>query len=204
LILTEVTWSKDVDILNHGDVAIPDTIDGMRFEIKKNAFLSISPGLKKIKLPNGITDVEGFSGFRYLEEVIMPDSVLRINSYAFEYCESLKTIKLPPKLEKIGERAFAESGLSSIVLPESLKSMSAKAFFECRDLESATIPKSLKSIPYDTFGYCEKLSTITIPDSEIDIDEEAFRGCKKIRTINGSLRTKMKLKRIIREGNKDA
>ncbi len=50
-----------------------------------------------------------------------------IGSYAFDGCSSLQSVELP-KVESIGVKAFAGSGISKVSLPETLKSMSIQCF----------------------------------------------------------------------------
>ena len=51
------------------------------------------------------------------------------------------------------------------------------AFNVCTDLTSVTIPNSVKSIGNSAFYYCKKLKSITIPDGVRDIGKSAFNMC---------------------------
>lgn len=46
----------------------------------------------------------------------------------FYDCESLKHIKLPDRLEKIGPKCFERSGLEEITVPASVKEIGGEAF----------------------------------------------------------------------------
>lgn len=57
------------------------------------------------------------------------------------------------------------------------------AFWYCSELTSVSIPNSVKSIGRLAFSYCSKLSSITIPNSVTSIDNEAFSGCYALTSI---------------------
>ena len=61
----------------------------------------------------------------------------------------------------IGYRAFLESGLTNITIPDSVTSIAAGAFQACTSLSSITIPSSVTSIGNYAFASCSNLSRIT-------------------------------------------
>lgn len=78
--------------------------------------------LEMIHLPMGMTTIT-FDMFRYcnsLKELAIPDSVTMIDEYAFIGCKKLQNIDLPTSVTSIKKRAFADSGLKSITIPDSV------------------------------------------------------------------------------------
>lgn len=65
--------------------------------------------------------------------------------------------------------------ITSIVLPDSLKSVENCAFWGCLDLESVVIPEGVTKIGDAAFHWC-KLTEITLPNSVIEIGEGVFEG----------------------------
>lgn len=81
---------------------------------------------------------------------IMPETVTLVGPKAFSFCKALKTVISSPVLETIGEYAFYNSGLTSIYLPPTLKSIEWRAFEYC-DLKKIVLPKSAKKEAYATY-----------------------------------------------------
>lgn len=79
--------------------------------------------ITKIILPDSINKIENyaFSGCSLLEEVELSSSLKSIGERAFQNCESLKTIYIPKGVKEIGPDAFTNSSLSTIVLPDSIE-----------------------------------------------------------------------------------
>lgn len=113
---------------------------------------------KKIEIPEEVwgRKVTAFSimtgSFTYLdvEEVIIPETVTRIGSYAFEGCKYLKQIKLPNQLVTIEEGCFYESGIESIVIPESVRTIGTSAFSYSK-LKEITGLENVECIGSDPF-----------------------------------------------------
>ncbi len=113
--------------------------------------------------------------------VVVPDGVIEIGAEAFygflnEFSPRFEVV-LPDSVKVIGERAFMESYLSSINLPEGLTTIEDEAFSECTQLTSIDLPDSLKTIGYAAFDYCTKLSSVTLPSGLKEIGQNAFSFC---------------------------
>ena len=55
------------------------------------------------------------------ETVVVPEGVLKINRNAFSYCEHVKQVIIPDTVREIGNGAFHDSGITSIVIPDSIR-----------------------------------------------------------------------------------
>lgn len=91
-------------------------------------------------------------------EIIIPDGITVIDSYAFETCYKITSISFPDSLTEIGD----------------------KAFMKCMGLESITIPDSVFYIGDDAFSYCDSLTSVTIPNNGIFIASNAFSNSKNV------------------------
>ena len=77
-------------------------------------------------------------------EYIIPNSVTRIDRYAFSGCSGLTTMTIPSGVTNIGRYAFSGcSGLSAITIPNSIAWIEDGAFFGCTSLNSVTMPDSI-------------------------------------------------------------
>ena len=70
-----------------------------------------------------------------LETVVLPDSLVSIDDYAFVARYGLKNITLPEGLERLGTDVFGRCALTSIRLPDSLTSVGDNPFEGCSLLE---------------------------------------------------------------------
>ncbi len=83
------------------------------------------------------------------------------------------------KVTALGISAFKDcSKLTSVNLPEGLKSIGNRAFANCTNLASISIPKSVTKIGALAFDNCSKLSTINLSKNIVHIDMNAFDNQK--------------------------
>ena len=88
---------------------------------------------------------------------------------------------IPDTVTTIGAYAFYEcDNLTSITLPEGLLSIEAYAFYKCKGLTSIVIPNSVTTIGIGAFEYCEGLYSVTIGKGVKTIGSWAFYSCTKI------------------------
>ncbi len=74
-----------------------------------------------------------------LTNIIIPDGVTSIGSYAFSSCSSLVSITIPDGVTSIGYGAFSECyKLTNIIIEDSITCISSYAFNGCSSLTSIT------------------------------------------------------------------
>lgn len=66
-----------------------------------------------------------------------------IPSSSFNYCVSLKSFSFPASITKINSSAFANSGIESIVIPDTITYIGNAAFSDCVSLIEITLPNTL-------------------------------------------------------------
>ena len=105
-------------------------------------------------------------------------------SNAFARCDSLTSVTLPDSIKSIGPGAFYGcTSLKEINIPDSVTEIGSEAFTSCEALESITIPDSVKQIGVGAFSYCEALESITIPDSVTSPLLGTFGGCDSLKNV---------------------
>lgn len=134
-------------------------------------------------IPNTITKIDGYA-FRYckkLTKVTLPKGLSVVAYKAFEYCESLKEVTIPSSVERIGGDAFRScTNLQSVTISQGVKTIGSYAFWGT-NIKKITIPSSVDNIESCAFGDTKSLSEAIIDDSDgiISVDSNAFsRNCK--------------------------
>lgn len=107
-----------------------------------------------------------------------------IGDYAFYHCSGLTSVIISNSVTSIDTSAFLGcSGLTSIDIPNSVTSIGNGAFELCKCLTSLIIPNSVTSIGDGAFELCSSLTSITIPSSVTSIDGRAFSSCSSLTEV---------------------
>lgn len=83
-------------------------------------------------------------------------------------------IVIPDNVVEIGEAAFQELPIRSVVIPNSVTSIDDYAFVACKSLANITLPDSVTHIGDYAFNNCSSLKNIIISDNIESIGREAF------------------------------
>ena len=98
-------------------------------------------------------------------EIVIPEGVTSIGSYAFYNCNSLTEITISEGVTSIGDSAFRVCiELTEITIPKSVTSIGSYAFSGCSSLMEITIPKGVTSIGDCAFFSCSGLVKITVAE----------------------------------------
>ena len=172
------------------DIVIPDTYNGLPVtEIGERAFGGLDARaryIERVVIGDSVTTI-GYAAFydcTSLTEIVIPDSVTSIGRSAFSDCTSLTEIVIPDSVTSIGYYAFDGcSSLTEIVIPDSVTSIGVSAFYDCSSLTEIVIPDSVTSIGDSAFSNCTSLTEIVIPDSVTSIGGGAFYNCTSLTEI---------------------
>ncbi|MCR5250077.1 MAG: leucine-rich repeat protein [Lachnospiraceae bacterium] len=134
-----------------------------------------------------------FKGRSELVFVSMPDTVTKIDNYAFSDCSNLEVVKLSKGLTTLGYSAFNnDDKIESIEIPKSLATTTTDVgFYEarkgpfnsCDGLKTITFEEGTTRIPNFLFAHCPGIETITIPDTVTLINDNAFLDCRNLRNV---------------------
>ena len=75
---------------------------------------------------------------------------------------------------EIGDSAFQIVSLKSVKIPDSVTKIGNWAFSMCFDLTEVTIPDSVQSIGIKAFEMCSSLNTVNFPDHMVELDSLVF------------------------------
>lgn len=110
--------------------------------------------------------------------------VTEIGYNAFEYCDELTSVVLPDGIKTIGDAAFQFcSKLGSINFPEGLVSIGYDAFWACDSLKSVVLPSTLKKLYGYAFEECPNLVSCNLPNGLEYVGEYVFAGDSLLGTV---------------------
>ena len=174
-----------------GVVILPDSVE----EVREGAFL-LCHNLHEITLPAGLIEIKYMAFCRSaLNKIDIPDSVVKIGSYAFEKCDNLEFVNISESVREIETGAFSGCNcLRDLLIPGSVTSIGLSAFSPCSALERIRVAPN--NPVYDSRKDCNAVietSTDTliigckntvIPDSVKVIGGFAFCGCQSLTSLH--------------------
>ena len=117
------------------------------------------------------------------KSIALPAGITSIASEAFRDSRRLQEITLPNALEYIGPYAFANSGLTSIVIPDGVTETGERVLANCSSLKSITIGNGMTYIPDSWAEGCTGLEELTIGKNMESISWYNFRGGAQIKRV---------------------
>ena len=153
-----------------GEVVIPDSVT----IIGANAFFYCN-GITSVVFGSGLQEIRDYSFAQcYALEHIsnLPETLTVLDDGAFDRCGNLcDSVVIPPLVTTIGERAFAECHIPSVVFSEGVTTIERGAFCSC-PIGALHIPSTLVSISPENNAYgegafhnCTRLQSITVDEA---------------------------------------
>ena len=164
-------------------VSLKDTIGRSAF-----AYCQEITGIKFAA--TSVIDVSAFQGCEALTgNLIFPDSVFTIKSWAFAYCCNVNAVSIPSTLNEIEQAAFNGCGGNFTVNSENqtysakdgiLYSSDGSTLFQCPASKTGEfkIPAYVASVGPYAFANCAKLTNVVLPEGLMFVEDNAFWGCK--------------------------
>ena len=149
---------------------------------KEAEYAVFEEGIEKIDCEFNGSGERDYSAFGCVKEITLPTTMRVIGKKA---CDSprLSKIALNEGLEVIEEEALAGTGLKSIVMPSTLKSIGSCAFQHCSYLETVVLNEGLEEIGYGAFSECEKLKKVTLPSNIMVLEDMMFSECESLKNV---------------------
>lgn len=150
--------------------------------------------LKKIKVPNGTTEIKAFSFYMCyeLEEIEIPPSVKTIGgggAETFGYCQKLKKVYISDigawcnivvdNYEAnplcYGAKLYLNNQpIETLVIPDGVKKIEAYAFQNCTDIKCLILPKSVEAIKSNAFSECTNIETVFYDGTQSEFEENVL------------------------------
>jgi hypothetical protein len=154
----------------------------------------------------GLEGSEDAKGGSFPKYSVVDDRLIAAQAY---YGDEMTSYTIPDGIEKIGDFAFARTGLTSITIPDGVEEIGYAAFYHSDGLTNVVIPNSVEEIaPYafDKTGWMNNweqsgssdflivgdgillaykgtAGEVTIPDSVRMIGADAFQGNRTIHKV---------------------
>lgn len=123
-----------------------------------------------------------FAFNKNIEEIIFPNSYVKVENNAFNNCENLINLTLSSNLVTIEASAFCYcSSLIDFELPTKLESIGSGAFNMCTSLNTLVVPESVHTIEYYAFAWCTGLKELYIHNTLENFGQGAIYSCSKLR-----------------------
>ena len=130
---------------------------------------------------------------KYRGDILIPSTVNNndtlytvtgIGSRAFYACNLLTSVTIPNSIKTIDEEAFREcEELKTITVPGSITNIGKRAFYNCTTLESVFIQEGVTNIDSYSFALCYHLTLVRLPETLINISDHAFGDCSSLPSI---------------------
>ncbi|MDD7035444.1 MAG: leucine-rich repeat domain-containing protein [Firmicutes bacterium] len=180
----------------------------MKMEIVKGKLVRYEGEDRVVEIPAEVTEIgeRAFNNCRFLEKLIIPDSVRTIRQEAFRMCTGLAAAEGGANVVRIERDAFtstpwykrdmgdellimgkvlvsAGKGIRHAHIPEETVMIGADAFAECTLMESVEIPPAVEYIGWRAFRECMCLKDLRIPGTVKRIGWHAFEKCNRLKNL---------------------
>lgn len=160
------------------EIIIPDNINDKDANIRigSQAFQAM-PNLKRIVIGTGVQTIgnSAFAECGNLESVDFHEGIKSIEGGAFTNAWKLAKIVIPEGVETIGYRAFANTGITSLRLPNTLKRIGREAFDNTL-ISIVVIPPSVEYIESQAFQKLPNLTDVYVLGTQTKAEARAFQN----------------------------
>lgn len=106
-----------------------------------------------------------------------------IGPHAFKDTK-IKNVIFSPRLQRINDEAFMNTNIINLKLPDSVNSIGAKCFANCKYLKTVDLSNlDIYELPEKCFEGCERLQKVILPKNLKKIKAECFHGCLNLKDI---------------------
>ena len=176
-----------------------NSFDSADFVFSENRLMKYVGKEKTVTIPYGVEEIESsaFWDNQFVEEVIVPDTVVNLGGDTFYNCRNLRAINIPKSVRQMGNNPFA--GCPHLVLTnDSPHFVYEKGVLYNRQKDSViycsvigrekelNLAEGVKIIGKHAFYLCDRLEKVTLPSSLLKMENNPFSGCSKLELVSHS------------------
>ena len=168
----KVTENRDHTYASPGryDITLKPTSGTLLF--KSNSNYSIYGSVSSDNLYKSARIMAVYLGSRIAED--------GIGAYAFYMTKGLRKVSMPSGITELGNYAFSQSEIESVIVPNSVTTIGQRAFFQCYSLKYALIHGQVTRLSNNAFYNSYALKAASIKLSAAATGTTAFNGCSSL------------------------
>ena len=126
-----------------------------------------------------------FQGSLDVVNVTIPETIEKIDDYAFECCPHLTRVYIPESVKEIGKGSFSGcTGLKEVSGTDGVVSYGDGAFFYCGGIESFTFSPTVREVGDYMLAECGRLRSVALNDGIPELSDRMFYGCSMLPSID--------------------
>lgn len=144
----------------------------------------------------------GFTGYKQLETVLLPDTIETFGACCFADCSALKTVTplFPKATRGFGFGAFynCTSLTGDVVIASETAAWmgsdnnNGRGVFQNTKITSVNIASPMTGVPNNVFGGCSKLEWARLPETLVSFNGNTFNGCASLTNVTPFLAAEIK------------
>lgn len=142
--------------------------------------------IEEVVIPEGIKSISSyaFAGLTKLKKVVLPSTLEKIDYSAFTDCTSLETVEGIEHVKFINKEAFLNCNLKGTLKLDSARAIANNAFRNNTNLKKVEFSDTIQSIAAYAFSYCDSLKTVTVEAERVKLGQYVFANCVSLENID--------------------
>ncbi len=168
-------------------VSLPSTLTTISGGSSNYAAFGGCTALESITLPSNLTTIEtmAFRGCTALTSIKIPDSVTSLGTGVFRECTALTTVTFGTGLTSTGTETFYDcSYLKTVNFSSTITTIDSWSFYNTR-ITSIEIPETVTTISTRAFANCVFISSVTVYNANCTFSGDPFNGSNQELTFYG-------------------